>query len=164
MSVALRLLDTPRAGVIDEVVEAGKNGLTVRLEQVEKSFGDRRVLAPLDLAFAPGEFVAVVGRSGGGKSTLLRLLAGLEKPTAGRILLDGQTHTGLPPSVRMLFQDARLLPWQRVLQNVGIGRAPGWRDRAQVALQDVGLGDRGNDWPAVLSGGQRQRVALARHW
>ena len=62
----------------------------------------------------------------------------------------------------MLFQDARLLPWQRVVDNVGIARGPDWRNRAQAVLTDVGLGDRGLDWPAVLSGGQRQRVSLAR--
>ena len=62
----------------------------------------------------------------------------------------------------MLFQDARLIPWQRVLENVGIAREPGWRERARAALADVGLEDRAGDWPAVLSGGQRQRVALAR--
>ena len=62
----------------------------------------------------------------------------------------------------MLFQDARLLPWQRVIDNVGIARGPDWRRRAAPALADVGLADRADDWPAVLSGGQRQRVALAR--
>ena len=62
----------------------------------------------------------------------------------------------------MLFQDARLLPWQRVIDNVGIARGEGWRRRAELALADVGLLDRAGDWPAVLSGGQRQRVALAR--
>ena len=69
---------------------------------------------------------------------------------------------GLPAGVRMLFQDARLLPWQRVIDNVGIARGPDWRRRAETALADVGLADRADDWPAVLSGGQRQRVALAR--
>ena len=62
----------------------------------------------------------------------------------------------------MLFQDARLLPWQRVVDNVGIARGPDWRTRALAALADVGLSDRAGEWPAVLSGGQRQRVALAR--
>ena len=64
--------------------------------------------------------------------------------------------------MRLLFQDARLLPWQTVLGNVGIARQRGWRETAKAALADVGLEGREHDWPAVLSGGQRQRVALAR--
>jgi sulfonate transport system ATP-binding protein len=136
--------------------------LAVRLAGVGKHFGDRPVLQGIDLDIAAGRFVAIVGRSGGGKSTLLRLLAGLETATTGEILLDGHPFTGLPTGVRMLFQDARLLPWRRVQDNVGIARGPEWRERAASVLADVGLGDRGLDWPAVLSGGQRQRVALAR--
>jgi sulfonate transport system ATP-binding protein len=141
---------------------AGGTGLEVQLTDIAKRFGLRLVLDGLDLDIAPGEFVAIIGRSGCGKSTLLRLLAGLDVPNAGELLLDGKPFTGLPPSVRMLFQDARLVPWQRVLENVGIARGEDWRERAQDALADVGLADRAGEWPAVLSGGQRQRVSLAR--
>jgi sulfonate transport system ATP-binding protein len=137
-------------------------GLAVDLVGVSKAFGGRAVLDRLDLAIPPSQFVAVIGRSGCGKSTLLRLLAGLDTPTGGQLSLDAQPLAGLAPSVRMLFQDARLLPWQRVVDNVGIARGPDWRERALKALADVGLPDRANEWPAVLSGGQRQRVALAR--
>ena len=140
-------------------------GLAVRVEGVIKRFGERPVLAGIDLAIAPGEFVAIVGRSGCGKSTLLRLLAGLDAPSAGAIALDGQPARGLHPDVRIMFQDARLLPWQTVLGNVTLG-LPGPRQaaeaRARQALAEVGLADRANEWPARLSGGQRQRVALAR--
>ncbi|MFO1074342.1 MAG: ATP-binding cassette domain-containing protein [Geminicoccaceae bacterium] len=165
MSVALDLLDLPRATTAPpraEIQPAQAVGLEVRLAGLAKSFGARAVLKDLDLDIAGGRFVAVVGRSGCGKSTLLRLLAGLDVPSQGELLLDGRPILGLPPRVRLLFQDARLLPWQRVLENVGIARAPGWRDHAAEVLRDVGLGDRAGEWPAVLSGGQRQRVALAR--
>ncbi len=142
---------------------AGVGGLAVSLEGVAKSFGARSVLHAVDLEIPPGQFVAIVGRSGGGKSTLLRLLAGLEAASDGMISLDGTPLPGgPPPDVRMLFQDARLLPWQRTLGNVGIAREPGWQERARAVLAEVGLADRERDWPAVLSGGQRQRVALAR--
>ncbi|MFL5332976.1 MAG: ATP-binding cassette domain-containing protein [Geminicoccaceae bacterium] len=161
MSAALRVIE-PLVDLPAMATPATEPGLAVQLDRVVKRFGEREVLEGVGLDIPAGRFVAVVGRSGGGKSTLLRLLAGLETQTSGRILLDRQPFAGLPLGVRMLFQDARLLPWQRVLDNVGIARGPSWRERAQAVLADVGLGDRGHDWPAVLSGGQRQRVALAR--
>jgi len=138
------------------------SGLPLRLEGVGKRFGERTVLDGLDLDVAAGEFVAVVGRSGGGKSTLMRLVSGLDRPNGGRILVGEGAVRGLQPSVRLMFQDARLLPWQTVLANVCLVRRPGWRETAIAALADVGLADRAGDWPSVLSGGQRQRVALAR--
>ena len=110
----------------------------------------------------PGEFVAIVGRSGCGKSTLLRLLAGLEQATAGAISLDGNPSTGIHPDARIMFQDARLLPWRTVIQNVALGLPDESRAVALDALHEVGLADRADDWPANLSGGQRQRVALAQ--
>ena len=139
-----------------------KLGQAIALERVAKSFGARQVLHSLNLLVPAGQFLAVVGRSGGGKTTLLRLVAGLDKSTAGEVRIDGKPVSGLQRSVRLLFQDARLLLWQRVIGNVGIGREAGWRETAQAALVDVGLADRADDWPSILSGGQKQRVALAR--
>lgn len=137
-------------------------GTPVQLDGVAKAFGGRTVLRRLDLQIPAGQFLAVVGRSGGGKSTLMRLIAGLESASSGEVRVDGAPVAGLVPQVRLLFQDARLVPWQRVLQNVGLARGPGWREAALTALEDVGLAERAGDWPLVLSGGQRQRVALAR--
>jgi sulfonate transport system ATP-binding protein len=141
---------------------AAGGGLAIELRAVSKSFGPREVLKGLDLTINPGEFVVVVGRSGGGKSTLLRLVAGLERPSAGEIAIDNRPVSGLQGAARMMFQDARLLPWQSVIGNVGIARGQDWRRHALEALTAVGLADRADDWPRLLSGGQRQRVALAR--
>ncbi len=127
-----------------------------------KTFATKTVLQNLSVEIRPGEFVAIVGRSGCGKSTLLRLIAGLDDPTAGSILINGDPVRRLNPAVRMMFQDARLLLWKRVLQNVGLGLRGNWQPQAILALEQVGLADRVNDWIAVLSGGQQQRVALAR--
>jgi sulfonate transport system ATP-binding protein len=140
----------------------GGAGLSLTFKGVAKSFSGRHVLKEIDLDIPAGQFVAIVGRSGGGKTTLMRLITGLDVPSAGQVLIGGHAVRGLQQSVRLLFQEARLLPWQTVLGNVGIARQPGWRETAKEALADVGLEGRERDWPAVLSGGQRQRVALAR--
>jgi sulfonate transport system ATP-binding protein len=137
-------------------------GLAVDISHVRKSYGERMVMAELDLSIAQGEFVAIVGRSGCGKTTLLRLIAGLTKPDAGAISIGDKPVDGLNRDVKLLFQEARLLPWQTVLQNVGIARGENWKALAQDVLNRVGLTGREADWPSVLSGGQRQRVALAR--
>jgi sulfonate transport system ATP-binding protein len=137
-------------------------GVEVRVAGLAKSFGTNQVLADIALNIWPGEFVAIVGHSGCGKSTLLRLIAGLETPTAGTINVDDRPVTGQVAAARVMFQDARLLPWRRVGANVGLGLPGNWRPSAKLALHQVGLEDRIDEWPMVLSGGQKQRVALAR--
>jgi sulfonate transport system ATP-binding protein len=137
-------------------------GANLSLLGLEKRFGQHPVLRGIDLTIPPGQFVAIVGRSGCGKSTLLRLVAGLDRPTAGGVLQDGQPIKKLNSDARVMFQDARLLPWKRVLENVGLGLRGNWQEQALWALQQVGLAARARDWVAQLSGGQRQRVALAR--
>ncbi len=137
-------------------------GLRLELRGLSKRFGQREVLRNNHLVIEPGEFVAIVGRSGCGKSTLLRLVASLETPSAGELLIDGQPVQQLREDTRIMFQDARLLPWKRVLDNVALGLPREQRRRAEEVLGQVGLGDRLGDWPAKLSGGQRQRVSLAR--
>lgn len=145
-----------------EAASTGRSGVEVAANAITKHFGDRHVLRGLDIDIAPGEFVAIVGHSGCGKSTLLRLLAGLDQPSSGTLALDGLPLQGINPDVRIMFQDSRLLPWRTVLENVGLGLQGDWKATAHQALQQVGLADRANEWPAALSGGQRQRVALAR--
>ncbi|MPV69406.1 ATP-binding cassette domain-containing protein [Burkholderia sp. BE17] len=132
----------------------------VTLSGVSKRFGARTVLDNVELGIARGSFVAIVGRSGCGKSTLLRLVAGLEQPSSGALVTRGDGGGAL--DTRIMYQDARLLPWKTVLQNVMLGLGRGARDDARAVLDEVGLLERANDWPAQLSGGQRQRVALAR--
>ena len=146
----------------DTPVRVRDYGTGLLIEGVHKGFGTHHVLRGIDLRIAPGEFVAIVGRSGCGKSTLLRLAAGLDTPSSGTVAVDGQVVSGLNPAVRVMFQDARLLPWRRTLENVALGLGHEWRPRAEEMLSKVGLAGRARDWPAVLSGGQRQRVALAR--
>ncbi|HAS1183742.1 TPA: aliphatic sulfonates ABC transporter ATP-binding protein [Enterobacter cloacae] len=137
-------------------------GTPLLLNGVTKRYGDKTILNALDLHIPAGQFVAVVGRSGGGKSTLLRLLAGLEAPNGGEILAGTTPLANIQDDTRMMFQDARLLPWKTVMDNVGLGLKGYWREEARQALAAVGLEDRAGDWPAALSGGQKQRVALAR--
>jgi sulfonate transport system ATP-binding protein len=136
-------------------------GASVVFANLDKSFGERSVLSGVDLSIGPGEFVAVVGRSGSGKSTLLRLLCGLEQPTRGECKVVDASGADARGTVRVVFQEPRLLPWKTVLDNVCIG-ARGKDTRAREVLASVGLADRLADYPHVLSGGQRQRVAFAR--
>jgi len=159
-----------RRDASDRVARAshGVGGIALHLAQVVKRYNGREVLHGIELHAAPGEFVAIVGRSGCGKSTLLRLVAGLEAADGGAVTLDDQRGPGDQPgaaqrqSIRVMFQDARLLPWKRVLDNVALGLPRERRAEAADVLAQVGLADRANEWPARLSGGQRQRVALAR--
>jgi sulfonate transport system ATP-binding protein len=139
-------------------------GAAVVLENLTKDFDDRQVLRGVDLEIPPGEFVTIVGKSGSGKSTLLRILSGLETPSSGKALVVGASGADAKATVRVVFQEPRLLPWKSVLDNVCIGAPRRGRDttRAREVLGSVGLGDRLSDYPGVLSGGQRQRVALAR--
>ena len=125
------------------------------------------VLDDIDLTVAPGEFVSLVGPSGCGKSTILRLLAGLEQPVEGRVTVDSKQVTGPSPLRALAFQDATLLPWRTVRDNVALGpEARNRRERDQrrveAALQIVGLRDFAEAYPATLSGGMAQRASLAR--
>ncbi|MBV7535214.1 ATP-binding cassette domain-containing protein [Duganella sp. sic0402] len=162
MSISSTLFDTgalPRESATwTSAPPPRRQGVSLNLDSVSKSFGARQVLHDVQLDLQPGEFVAVVGRSGCGKSTLLRAVAGLETVEQGSIRI-GQGS--IAASIRIMFQEARLLPWKTVLENVAIG-LPRSLNAAAATLATVGLAERADDWPAELSGGQRQRVALAR--
>jgi len=137
----------------------GLNGQdsVVRVRALQRAFGTRTILDGIDLDIRRGEFVALLGRSGSGKSTFLRALANLDHEVQG----DGELS--VPERLSVVFQDARLLPWKRLLDNVAYGlRGSEPRGRARAALAEVGLAGREGAWPAELSGGEQQRVALAR--
>jgi sulfonate transport system ATP-binding protein len=127
----------------------------VTVTNLRRAYGDRVVIDKLNLLIERGEFVALLGESGCGKTTLLRALAGLDPIQGGRIVA--------PRRPAVVFQEHRLLPWDSLWRNVSLGLvAADARERAGAALAEVGLGDRLDDWPRNLSGGQAQRVALAR--
>ena len=144
---------------------------SIRLEAVEKWFGDSQVIKGVDLEISNGEFAIFVGPSGCGKSTLLRLISGLEEASRGRIMIDGKDVTAQPPSGRglaMVFQSYALYPHMTVRENMGFGLKTAGASKAEI-LDKVGeaarilklesLLDRR---PRDLSGGQRQRVAIGR--
>ncbi|WP_315786527.1 ABC transporter ATP-binding protein [Bradyrhizobium sp. SZCCHNPS1003] len=133
----------------------GATAPAVIVNGLRRAYGERTVIEGLDLRIERGEFVALLGESGCGKTTLLRALAGLDPIQAGRIIG--------PRRPAVVFQEHRLLPWDSLWRNVALGLdVPDARARAAAALAEVGLGDRLDDWPRNLSGGQAQRVALAR--
>ncbi len=141
----------------------------IALRDVRFRYEDMEMLFALDVA--PGASFALIGPSGAGKSTLIALIAGFERPLAGRVLIGGRDVTDAPPAERpvtTLFQEHNLFPHLTVARNLGLGIDPGLRldaadwKRVDAALERVGLGGMGARLPRQLSGGERQRVALAR--
>jgi ABC-type nitrate/sulfonate/bicarbonate transport system ATPase subunit len=146
--------------------------IKVHLDGVGMAFptptGEFRAVAPLDLAIETGSFVSLVGPSGCGKSTLFNIIAGLQQPTEGRVLIDGEDATGTIGRVGYMLQKDLLLPWRTVLDNVILGMeiqgvaTSAARERALPLLQRYGLAGFENLYPSSLSGGMRQRAALLR--
>ena len=141
----------------------------IRLDQIR--FRYEGMDMAFNAAFPEASITAIVGPSGGGKSTLLNLIAGFEMPLSGRVLIGGQDVTQLPPAqrpVNMIFQDNNVFAHLSLWQNVALGLAPSLRldadqaARVDAALKDVGLGALAQRKPGEVSGGERQRVAVAR--
>jgi sulfonate transport system ATP-binding protein len=140
----------------------------LEVDRIAKRFPNGHVaLGEMSLRVAEGEILAVIGASGCGKSTFLRLVAGLDAPSTGRVALDGTPLTGPSPKVGVVFQEPRLMPWLRVADNVAFGlsrqlpRAERER-RAAEEIARVGLAGFADALPKTLSGGMAQRAALAR--
>ncbi len=147
------------------------SGPMIVLERVCKRFGEATAVDDVSIEITRGEFFSMLGPSGCGKTTTLRMIAGFEEPTAGRVLLDGEDVTLVSPrhrNVNMVFQDYALFPHMSVAENVGFGLKlkrvdkSEQRTRIEEMLNVVRLEGLGDRRPAELSGGQRQRVALAR--
>lgn len=126
----------------------------IRLEKITLSYEDKTVLKDFSCELTEGESYALTGPSGIGKTTLLKVLAGLEKPQAGRVILP----EGL--KLRMVFQEDRLLPWKNVLDNVRLEN--GKEELARRLLEALGLAQEASSYPAALSGGMKRRAAIAR--
>jgi len=136
-------------------------------ETLSKTYADgTQALSRIEVEVAAGEILALVGGSGCGKTTLLRLIAGLDQPSAGRIVLNGETIGEPRADVGVIFQEPRLFPWLSVADNVafGLSHLSAFEREGLVtnALVRVGLAGYERRWPRELSGGQQQRVAIAR--
>jgi NitT/TauT family transport system ATP-binding protein len=141
----------------------------IEIAGVTKQYGNARaVLQSIDLNIAKREFVSIIGPSGCGKSTILKLIAGLANPTSGTIRIDGMTPQNARETISFVFQDATLLPWRTVTQNIGLGleleHVPGDRREKEIAglLELVGLKHVAKSYPRELSGGMKMRVSIAR--
>jgi ABC-type nitrate/sulfonate/bicarbonate transport system ATPase subunit len=147
--------------------------LILSCQNLTKSFPDNRkretpVLVNINLDIPRGNFVTILGQSGGGKSTLLKLLGGFLLPSSGKVLFQGQALNGITPEIGMVFQDHNLYPWMNVEENIGFGfqvrgnRAATYRHLVRDLMEHVGLAHARKLYPHQLSGGMKQRVAIAR--
>jgi nitrate/nitrite transport system ATP-binding protein len=143
---------------------------SIEIEKISKSFGSRHVLDEVSLSIGHGEFVSIVGTMGCGKSTLIAIAAGLQKPDRGTVTIAGERLAGIRKDVAMVFQNYSLLPWFSALENVRLAVQAAFpqesraqqQERARQAIAMVGLANAAERRPSQLSGGMRQRVAIAR--
>jgi nitrate/nitrite transport system ATP-binding protein len=143
---------------------------SIELKDISKTYGPRQVLEHVSLCVEEGEFVSIVGTSSSGKTTLLKIASGLEKPSAGSVSICGHGVEGFPRGGSIVFQNYSLLPWLSAIENVRLAvenAFPEWprakqKDQSAKYLQMVGLGGALAKRPSQLSGGMRQRVAIAR--
>jgi ABC-type nitrate/sulfonate/bicarbonate transport system ATPase subunit len=158
------------AGLQRQLPQEGRSSvLALQVDGAEARFGELVALRDCSLELRSGEFLAVVGPNGCGKTTLLRLVAGLVQPTAGRVRVSGRPVVAPgDPEIAICFQQPRLLPWRTTVENVAMplelagASAHERRQRAASLLERVGLSEAASRWPAELSGGMAQRAALAR--
>src|SRR3984885_4255878 len=150
-------------------MNAGAGVPGIEIAGVSKRDGSAHaVLESIDLGVAKQEFISLVGPSGCGKSTILKLIAGLAVPTSGTIRVDGMTPQNARETISFVFQDATLLPWRTVKENIGLGleleRVPSDRREKEIAtlLELVGLKNVAGAYPRELSGGMKMRVSIAR--
>ncbi|WP_271395812.1 ABC transporter ATP-binding protein [Neomicrococcus lactis] len=176
MTTDVRAFTTPdvlaEASAPSQNAPSGESASGVRFEGVGRSFpavsgSTKVVLRDIDLNIQPHEIVAILGPSGSGKSTLLRAASGLDQPSSGRILIDGEPVKGIDPRCAVAFQEPRLLPWQNLAKNVELGLPSGTpkaegAERVKRLLQLVGLGESSHLRPREVSGGMAQRTSLAR--
>lgn len=141
---------------------------TLELRNVNKSFGDLKVLNDINITIGKGEFAAIVGPSGCGKSTALRMFAGLETPSSGDVLANGEAIVTPSPNRMLIFQEHALYPWSTVEENVSLGlelakvSKSERKERVNAVLDKVNLSGFNKYYPSQLSGGMKQRVAIAR--
>src|SRR5882724_8018872 len=163
------MLETPNSPLASAPVAPPIARDAVRLRNVSRTFpGGVQAVNNINLHIRPREFVALLGPSGCGKSTLLRIIAGLDQPDEGEVSVDSAQTQSSGTAIAYVFQDATLLPWRTVLNNValplellGVGKLES-QTRATAALANVGLSDALARYPAQLSGGMRMRASLAR--
>ena len=143
------------------MVESNK-GYPIEIKDLNKKFGSINVLRDFNLTIEAGDFVAIVGRAGTGKSTLLRMIAGLDSLDSGSLKVNGNEISGVDKTIRTVFQKANLLPWRNIIKNVIFGTVDKNEAAAAQILEKVGLINKKYEWPKILTDGEKQRVSLAR--